>query len=373
MLAALILLPGCWTPRTTGPTTMVGAVLDETGSPVAGMTIESTEASTVTSPEGWFGLSYKDPTQFVWFTYDGVLFERHYQAGVDVDEVRLQLPPLAARAFSCEMDTTCEVRVAWDLGDGLKAIARGTCDPDDRVVRLTAPASGLPAAATCRPDPGRPDEPLVATDAGTHVRLTPPPVELTLRLVATGSTPASCDVFVDGARAEPLGDGRYRATVFGVVQIDAQCDGRYTTPQMLIVRKPIEVNLQWHDRTPVLDVREYSRGGTVARLKRVRGTNRGWSLELPAEADGTFHLPQLPEGDYLVTVGVPAESVQNLDAVDTIEAGVLQMVELPYPPSDGASVAVAGVFRAPRTVVAGVLPVVLTEDVERLPASIATP
>jgi hypothetical protein len=198
-------------------------------------------------------------------------------------------------------------------------------------------------------------------------------VELSLRLSATGATPAACDVRVDGAPAEALGDGRYRASVFGVIQLDARCDGRYATPQMMIVRKPTELDLVWHDRTPVLDVREYARGARLARLSRVRGTNRGWSLELPAEPDGTFHLPQLPQGDYLLTVGVPAENTGQLSPVDTIEADILQVVELPLTPSDGSSHAIAGMFRASRTVVAGVLPVVLTEEVDRVPASIEPP
>lgn len=363
IMLVLTLTLGCWTPQTTGPNTMVGTVVDADGAPIAELSVQSIEASTVTGADGQFGLSYKEPTRFVWFTKDQVTFERHYRPDDLGTSVVVHTPAVAPRAFSCEMDTTCEVRLVWDLGEGTRAIVRGLCDTEERRVRFNAPATGSPVEAWCRDPatPGAPDVALHVADGGTHVRLTPPWVTLDVAVSADpDDAPDHCEVRVDGEVADRGAPGHWTRDVFGNVTIAADCDGVPATPKRLILRNPAGTTVRWHRVTPELDLREIAPGAQSVWLRAVEGDERGWDLTLSPNARGTFTLPRLPQGGYLVTVDLePARSQEVSLASDEQTVDLLQLIEVPNGTGQPAFV---GALRTSGHVDGGVVPVVMLAE-----------
>ena len=368
MNAALLvgLLSGCWTPKETSPTGMVGRVLDHDGNPVVGVTVESLEARMVTDAEGRFAVSYKSPTQYVFFPRDGVQFERHYRDADHHQEVELRLPTLASRNFVCELDAECEARLIWETAPGTRAVVRGTCNPEVNGARFTAPAEGLPLEAWCRSAPDQPERRLAIRDSGTFVRLTEEPVPLTIGLqTSTLPMPTECAVRVDGIPATNTGAGAWTSTTWGRTEIHATCDGIPATPKMLIVRQPARVDLAWEPTTPVVHLAAWAPGALQLRIAQVAGKNNGWSMVLDLGADRGFVLPRLGPGTYVFGVDTTLEQLRALKPASDNEPGTLHITDVPG--SDG-HFTTFGVLELTEPLLSGELPVIhYREDAVAIP------
>jgi hypothetical protein len=329
-----LLIAACWTPKETSATGMVGHVLDADGAPLPGLIVETEEARSETDAHGRFAVSYKSPTQFAFFEHQGVRFTRRYQPGDDGQVIDLRLPRLTQRRFSCEMDTTCEAVLTWEVAPGLEAQVRSPCDATESQVAFLAPEAGLPTKAVCRPPTG-PEQPLRAIEASplyppAHIRLTPPWVQLQVKLSTTElPLPHACTVFADGQPAQLDGEGRWLVSAFGRVMLHAECDRIPGTPRMVVVRNPGETTLSWHPTTPALDARAQAPGATKLRVITLAGRDRGWSLELDAAADGTFTLPRLGAGLFAFGFGATIDDLLRLRPAEDLAPGVLHLTEVP--------------------------------------------
>lgn len=356
----LLLLPACWTPQETSATGMVGRVYDADGKPVGGLLVETEEARAQTDGSGQFAVSYKSPTQFAFFEHAGLTFTRRYQPADDGKVLDLRLPPVAPRAFSCEMDQTCEVSLTWDLGEGLEATLRATCDATEPIVSFPAPVSGLPVKASCRAQTG-PDQELRAVEGNElypppHVRILPPPVELSVKLSTSElPLPRSCTVYADGRAAELSGEGRWVVPTFGRTMLHAVCDGLPGTPRMVIARGPGETALTWSPTTPALDARARVPGAQRLRLLKAGGRDRGWSLQIEADKEGTFVLPRLSEGTYVFGFDLPLAELHKLHPAEDLPPGVLQLTDVPDP--DGNPLRV-GLLKLDTELTSGSIPLV---------------
>ena len=68
------LLTACWAPRETGPQSMVGHVVDASGTPLTALKVESVESEDRTDADGSFAVNYKEPSQHVFFTHENLWF-----------------------------------------------------------------------------------------------------------------------------------------------------------------------------------------------------------------------------------------------------------------------------------------------------------
>lgn len=364
----LLALPACWTPRTTSDTGMTGVVVDDGGVPVIGTSVETVEAASVTAPDGRFAVSFKAPTQFVRFTHDDVQFERHLQPDDHGKDVQIKLPALATRTVYCDADVVCQASMSWDLGGGLKAKARVACDPSERTVRVVAPAEGLPAEASCTIDPTQPDLPLRPLPKGEAVRLAPPPVPFKVQLVADAAEaqtpPQRCQLQADHEPMTGSGEGVYTAQVFGVTLITGDCDGVPFAPTPFIVRKPASAEVHWFRNTPRVDLSDEIKGLDSILFSSYDDGRRRWSLSVAAQPDGTFIVPRLPAGFYLIGIRMTLEQLQLNSPVLTLEPDIVHLTDDPFIPR-----ATVGVLRltAPRD--AGTLRAVYTTNAPRAQAS----
>lgn len=368
--ALLLFTTACWTPKETGPTGMVGHLLDAEGNPIRGVTVESLEARFTTDEEGHFAVSYKAPTQYVFVSRDGVWIERHYRPEDDKVDVELRMPALASRTFACEVDEECEARLVWETEAGTKAIVRGKCDPEVMTVRFTAPATGTPTEAFCRSAPDQPETRLGIRDSGSFLRLTLPPVPLTVKLQTNApQLPQRCTLTADGQPVENSGEGSWVASTFGRTQLLAQCDGIYATPKMLIVRVPAEVTMNWSPNTPTLDLRAEAPVAQRLLLTQIMGRNNGWSLPLDARPDGTFVLPQLTPGTYIAGVDTTLEQLLAVKPAADLEPGTLHVTELPGDQAGGRTPTV-GVLILEKDLRDGSIPVIhYREEAVSIPSS----
>ena len=363
--ALLLFATACWTPKETSPTGMVGHLLDAEGAPIQGATVESLEARFTTDEQGHFAGSYKAPTQYVFVSRDGVWVERHYRPEDDKVDVELRLPALASRTFACEIDEPCEARLVWETAPGTKAIVRGKCDPEVQTVRFTAPATGKPTEAWCRNAPDQPETRLGIRDSGNYLRLTLPPVPLTVRLQTDApQLPQRCSLTADGVPVENSGEGSWVASTFGRTQLLAQCDGIYASPKMLIVRGPAEVTMNWSPVTPTLDLRAEVPLAQRVLLTQIMGRNNGWSLSLDARPDGTFVLPRMSPGTYFVGVDTTLDQLISIKPAADLEPGTLHITDLP----DGGPVSnrapTVGVLIVEQDLRDGSIPVIRYRDEE---------
>ena len=294
MLVAVLL--ACHGVHETGPSGVVGQVVEMDGSPVVGLTVETLEAKTKTDAEGRFAVAWKD-TKVLHFQKDGAWFERRSAPGDAGTEVRLVLPTRRSLAVSCP-PTPCSAQLVWRLGPAFEAEATVACDPDAER-RLEGVPEGLPEVS-CRPGPAAEPLSLTASEVAGRLQLAPPAVSTRLRVEGSG-----CTVTVGEQLARPEADGSYRVELTAAAWARAACDGRPALP--VRVEPGRDVELPWSAEGPVLVL-----GAEHAGVDSITLVAADWTLPLGRRGPG-FPLPDLPTGTYRVLAhgpdGVPPEAL----------------------------------------------------------------
>jgi len=335
----LLLALGCGEPRTTGPTAMVGRVVDASGVPVGGLRMETLETSTVTDPDGNFAIRYKEPDLHVTWTMDRVHWRRVYRDDEDQGRVvEITLPAMAPRRMHCGED--CHYELEWAFGEGLTARLTGLCHDGEEYSLGDVPVA-LPVAR-CRGS----EEPATLLEYDGGWRLLPPAEELRIEVGSTDEArvPAECEVLVSGRPAAPEGRGAWRGEIYEPSVVTALCDGLPARPAR-VEPGAGAVRLAWSAHGPQLDLEEVAPWASAVELAAGDGA---WRVRIAPDADGVFRLPPLDAGRYTVRVegqGGPAHTL----TVPEAREGVLVLA--------GEAEQLVGVLHTASDLVDGLVPV----------------
>jgi hypothetical protein len=283
---------------------MVGHLVDADGQPLGGVEIETVESRWKTEPDGAFAVNYKEPAQMLAFTQNNIQYTRHYQPSDDKKDVLIKVPVAVERVVRCELEANCDAELGWDLGDALTARTTFKCDGDNPV-RLDAAPIPFPISAACRVD-GK-ELPVKLLEVDGSLVIGPPPVPVSVRLSVPGSEAEhACTVSVSGQPATRNADGLWVGEGFGLVQLDAVCDGVPAVPARWYVRTPSELPLIWRPSDVTLDVHDVLPWADTL-LVYALGENGGWMLQAKPGADHVYRLPALAPGSYVFAAGVRAD------------------------------------------------------------------
>lgn len=272
---------------------MVGRVLDATGSPIEGVSVETVEARSRTDAEGHFAVGWKKPAFYVHFWRDDLWYRRRLQPEDEGVSVDLQLPALSNRMLSCELRTACEAELIWDLGSGFSAKATAHCEPDTLIDLKRVPSST--PEVTCRPSASAGTLGLHVHD-GEPIRVTPPLVPVRVEVRAdTPEPPALCDVRVDNRTVATV-EGGWEGRAWGDVTVSATCDGWPAAPASVKVTEPGTAFLEWSPTGPSIDFAGHLNGVDTFFLARAGQ----WMIELKAGDGGVAALPPLSAGSYVL-------------------------------------------------------------------------
>lgn len=324
-LLPLLVFTGCWKPRDTGPHSMVGVLVDAQGKPLSDVTIDTVEARWVTDDAGHFAVNYKEPSQFLTFTVRGIRYQRAYRPADDGQVVTVKLPELGPMLVSCDADETCDAQLTWELGDGLTATIPTRCDREE-VQSVSAAPKTAPTSATCRVSPTSDEVPLVGTRLPRGVRLTPPPVAVTVSMSTQDAEPPQrCFVAVNGRALDIGNDGQYHTKDFGYVGANAVCDGIPAMPVYVYLRTPAELDLVWTRTTPSLDLQPYMPWTQDLIIAQIEGRGRGWTQTLTPMEDGTYRLPPLNKGTYAIAANFEPDRILQSSPVAELAPGTLHI------------------------------------------------
>jgi hypothetical protein len=311
----VVALAACWSPSGTGPRSMVGVIRAPDGAPLASLSVETVESRWVTDAQGRFKVNYKEPQQWLEFGWSDLTWRRRYRPEDAGQDVVVALPEVREVFARCEDAEACDAVARWRLPDGLEALARFRCDPFEPAL-VSAPDGALPDEVVCRVSATSPDAPRVvrAADAPRTWRVTPPLVPITVRLSTDdGVAPRGCAVAVDGVPAAGVGDGTYRGEGYGLVRVEARCDGVPAPSAQIITREPAEVAVDWSPVSPVVDFSGVAPGAAALRVHAEEASGRSWRATYPAAEDGTFRLPPLAPGAYRFGLDATPEQVEGWD------------------------------------------------------------
>ncbi|MCO4744581.1 MAG: hypothetical protein KC912_07330 [Proteobacteria bacterium] len=308
-----ILLPltlaGCFLfePTETGPSAMVGRLLSPRGVPVRDIELRSLEARSKTDAGGEFSVVYKEPNQNVTFMWEGASYRRIYRSAEDHGKrLDLRLPEVRNAVVDCSLPETCDLKLHWDLGDGLTASARARCVPGEPSAPLLGVPKGMPAA-TC--GQGSTATSLGVQDHGEVLLVSPPAVRVEVRVVGEGATDCSISIrsqVTPGLAAEfdLLGTGTASAVCAGIPSMPA-----------VVGHDVRQAELAW--RPEVAWFSAPAKG--AVRLVAEAGPLAGVATEIP-QVEGQLRLPVgLPAGSYRLISGAQA----LLTVVEAGPAGVV--------------------------------------------------
>lgn len=339
-LPLVLLLGACWEPKETGPTGMVGTLTASDGTPLAGVTVESVEASQKTGPDGHFAVSYKEPSRYVHFQRGGAWYRRLYRTDDEGQVVTLRMPAMDATPVTCALDDACELVIAWELEPGFTATATLPCTPGQPVALQEHPAAAPQLA--CRD--GR-EAVWYAHDGQIAVR--PPPWTASVEVRGPEETPPrGCEVRIGGAPAEREGNA-WTARSWDPVQAAVICDDRPAIPTTLTRERP-SATVDWAPDGPVLDLEAAAPSAHAVTLAATGPAGETWRITLRDRGDGTFDLPPLEPGTYRVRVDTEAEP-------PPAEPGPLVLT--PVAPSEGATHGLAGTWTLETDLPAGTVTV----------------
>ncbi len=316
----------CWSPRETGPRSMVGNVLDPSGAPLAGVEVSTVEAASVTDAEGGFAVSYKEPAQAVQFVHGQVTYRRPWREADNGTRVQISTATVSTRALTCQLLTPCDATLVWDLPGGLEAKVHYRCDRNE-------PASGpvlegAPSRASCLDGAQEVDVRVKAAGGGFVIE--PPPVPLTVHLFTDEvPLPTTCTVTYNDLEPTPTTPATWEMDVFGDVVVKVFCDGIPARPRRLRMRDPYRLEVRWTRHTPKLALADLALGVSEVVLTANEGLEYGWTLHVPRSPDGQFHLPPLEPGIYGLGVNVDPKIVRSIQPARVTEDGVVAFAPLP--------------------------------------------
>lgn len=337
MWPILLLTSACWSPKDTGPQSMIGVVSDAAGAPIPGLSMDTIEAHAVTDAEGRFGVNYKEPSQWVGFEHQALAYRRTWRPEDNGTVVQIQVPPTQPATLRCELVEPCDAVMTWELPEGLTISSRLRCDRTAPLQHPGLPA-GPPTHASCRATTTAPEQPLFVQPSADGYVISPPPVPLRIQLISEElPLPERCEVEVDGRGVTPQGDGAYVAKVFGTVTIVGRCDRIPATPRRAYVRDPAELEIVWSRTTPTLDLSTAAPWVDRLTVLAIEGTETGWTIELPRSPSGVFVLPPLPKGAYVFGAGLPKARLSGAHPDPAAPRAVLAMAELPTSLHEGGA------------------------------------
>jgi len=295
-------LAACGVDTVTTANTVVGRVLDPSGGPVVGLTVESLEAKERTDEAGAFAVVTKAPNQLVHFTHQGLWYRRKV-AQTDFGEVlNLALPATRSARLACP-NTACNLSLTWDLGAQFTAQVRHSCTPGGAVELPAAPTTD--PRVQCRVGRGTAGRSLslqIQERDGT-LALVEEAARLEIELRATaGALPPECDVRVGNAAARPVprmrGARLYSVIDPGDTVVRAVCGSRPALPVARTTADRGPAQVEWSPTGPRLDLS--ARAPWAVEAVWV-SEGAGWSLPLSLQ-DGAAALPPLPQGSYRLLV-----------------------------------------------------------------------
>lgn len=163
-----LLALACWSPKDTGPRSMVGTLVDPQGLPIAGVVASTLESQWTTEPDGRFAVNYKEPGRWVRFTVDGLTWQRAYTPEDDGTRVEVRLAPTRTTPVRCEASEPCQATLRWRIDERLEARASLRCAPGGGTLLPAAPL-GVPTDATCLSSPTASPQALVVALEGGEV------------------------------------------------------------------------------------------------------------------------------------------------------------------------------------------------------------
>lgn len=338
-LAALttVLLSGCFGVSSTGTSGIVGVLLDSEGQPIPRVRVSSEEQNANTDEQGRFVVSWKSPATFVRFKRGTILWKRKWLPRTDEGEVTIQLPKTEDGEIACRTDVPCNAQLTWQVSEGLAGNFEVPCGQDTPVARVSEMPLTLPEV-TCSTVMG--ETPMqMAFDGGRLVlRGQPQPREVDLApaievatkaareaATAAGKDPdavtVTCQAHIgDGEVVQGVGQQGLQAFSDTLAWATCACEdaeacpdfeGGRAGPPVPVGPRPAgltdeaaQVALSWAPRGAdlVLDPPV----GDPATLRLIRldpDGGVGWEMPVEPARPGTYLLPELPRGRYLVHMG----------------------------------------------------------------------
>lgn len=355
---ATALLASCWSPSTTGPTSMVGTLHDPSGAPLPGVTVDTLESSWRTDAEGTFKVNYKAAEAFLHFKHDGLRYQRAYLPADEGTQVRLTLPRTRPSTLVCHGVPPCKAELVWELEEGFQTTLRAPCDIDEpHPVEALPP--GPPSRAVCRASPTDPDLTLTPSLKHGELHLTPPPVEVRVALsTSEPALPRTCEVRIGDAAATLNDDGLWVGRAWGHTTVTARCDGVLATPAVYFFLRSTTIPLQWTPHNPTAALKSVLDDLQTTRIRAISPNEHPlWDIQLTPAEDGTLALPPLPPGDYVFGMNLPHATFDKLRVNHLASPGQLEWVRAPAAvAADASRAAWMGALRLEAPLDAGALP-----------------
>lgn len=326
------LIAACATaPSTTSESQFVGRLVDNAGTPLGDVEIQSVEGKHTTAPDGQFAVPLQPPNQLVHFKIGDAFFQR-VQVPDDLGQtVELVLPAQQDRDVTCP-PISCDVGLSWRIGSGLTAKATPKCRPNQSL-KLKGLPTEPPQQVSCRVGRGRnatetpveivtqPDDSWLIAESGGDVIVTVSAPD--------GTLAPDCTVRVGRNDAPAAADGTFVARAAGPTNILATCAGRPATPTRVDLARGAqeEVSLDWSPTSPEADL---GRAFPWATGALVRSRDLAWEMTVPL-TDRKIVFPPLPAGQYTVYLSGEGATPVNDRPPSPIEAANV----LSFSPANG--------------------------------------
>jgi len=296
----LLLIMSCFDPTNTGPSGMVGRLVEADGTPMDGIRVMSEEHAAFTDKQGHFAVQYKEPAQYVHFHHQGLWYRRQWQEELDKDRVLIRLPVTQDLQVDCKLGYECKTEFTWDLGQGLTATGEANCYPGISTALRRVPNST--PKVVCRSSRGTSSYPRVQVE-GSTLRLLSPPSPI--RVMVQGQqdrTPPNCTVSVDRKNADTVGGGTWMGEGNGRVTVSALCDGVPAVPKYVHAEEVGRVTLFWLGTGPTVILQPEMKSSKPITLRQ-DGPDGGWTIGIQPGKNGEYRLPPLATGDYRLAIG----------------------------------------------------------------------
>ena len=126
-MSFLLFLFACHGVTETGAAGMAGRLLDAGGQPISGVVVSTVEAESRTNAEGSFAVGWKKPDHYVFFSHQGLFYQRTLQEG-EGGVLDLTLPTTRAATLTCP-PKDAPLTLLWTIPPGLEVRRTTKCIP----------------------------------------------------------------------------------------------------------------------------------------------------------------------------------------------------------------------------------------------------
>ncbi|NCG19897.1 MAG: hypothetical protein GWP91_12885 [Rhodobacterales bacterium] len=124
-MSLFLLLFACHGVTETGDAGMVGRLLDAGGQPISDVVVRTVEAEFRTDAEGEFAVGWKKPDHYVFFTHQGLFYQRTWQDG-EGGILNVHLPATRGAELTCPAEDTA-LTLLWSIPPGLEVRRTQKC------------------------------------------------------------------------------------------------------------------------------------------------------------------------------------------------------------------------------------------------------